>query len=253
MNWASSTYRFWSSAVPVFDDLPPWGLPLRDRWHIVDGLRHCYPIYLSEAPGGVRLSDRGDTLMRISYDHDIDAFLAGSRGLLIERILGEERVGQDGGVFSSRTFCFRRWPKERIQRDHLLPDLPNAEAYPVDYQIGGQERRPSLPLRRSQPGQGPSDDHHSVSLSPAASRLRFDSCVQRSGRHTTPGPGKAVGCGRGHGLVAGVERGSAAEDRKAGGVGGSVRGRRCRKPYHRDPGSRSEWRRAAGPRGFRRT
>ena len=111
MNWASSTYSFWSSAVPVFDDLPLWGLPLRDRWHIVDGSRHRYPIYLSEAPGGVRLSDRCDTLMRISYDHDIDAFLAGSRGLLIERILGEERVGQDGGVFSSRTSCFRRWPK----------------------------------------------------------------------------------------------------------------------------------------------
>ena len=49
--------------------------------------------------GGVRLSDRGDTLMRISYDHDIDAFLAGSRGQLIERILGEEEVGQDRGVF----------------------------------------------------------------------------------------------------------------------------------------------------------
>ena len=37
--------------------------------------------------------------MRISYDHDIDAFLAGSRGQLIERILGEEEVGQDRGVF----------------------------------------------------------------------------------------------------------------------------------------------------------
>ena len=48
-----------------------------------------YPIYLSEAPGGVRLSD---TLMRISYDHDIDAFLAGSRRQLSERIPGEEEV-----------------------------------------------------------------------------------------------------------------------------------------------------------------
>ena len=60
-----------------------------------------YPIYLSEAPGGIRLSDRGDTLMRISYDHDIDAFLAGSRGQLIERILGEEEVDQDRGAFCS--------------------------------------------------------------------------------------------------------------------------------------------------------
>ncbi len=58
-----------------------------------------YPIHLSEAPGGVRLSDKGDTLMRIGYDHDIDAFLAGSRGVLIKRILVEERVGRDGGMF----------------------------------------------------------------------------------------------------------------------------------------------------------
>ena len=37
--------------------------------------------------------------MRISYGHDIGAFLTGSHGLLIERILAEERVGQDRGVF----------------------------------------------------------------------------------------------------------------------------------------------------------
>lgn len=66
-------------------------------WEFPDGDR--YPIYLSEAPGGVRLSDRGNTLMRISYEHDIDAFLAGSRGPLVERILAEERVGKNGGEF----------------------------------------------------------------------------------------------------------------------------------------------------------
>ena len=70
---------------------------LQADFEFPDGDR--YPIYLSEAPGGVRLSDRGDTLTRISYDHDIDAFLAGSRGQLIERILSEEEVGQDRGVF----------------------------------------------------------------------------------------------------------------------------------------------------------
>ena len=58
-----------------------------------------YPIYLSVSPGGVRLSDKGDTLMRISCEHDIDDFLSGRRGLLVERILAEERVGRDGGVF----------------------------------------------------------------------------------------------------------------------------------------------------------
>ena len=57
---------------------------------------------------------------------------------------------------------------------------------------GGEERRPGLPLRRSQPGQGPSDDQHSVSISPTSSRLRLDPGVQRSGRHTTAGTSR--GC-----------------------------------------------------------
>ena len=30
-------------------------------------------IYLVGNPGGIRLSNNGDTLMRISYDHDIEA------------------------------------------------------------------------------------------------------------------------------------------------------------------------------------
>ena len=139
-----------------------------DKWESGD--------YLSETPGGVRLSDKGDTLTRISCDHDIDAFLAGSRGLLIERILGEQ-VGKDGGEFyldtrtdrlSDAVFRYGRaltriydltlhsrsravstfyddladlllqtTDEDRIQRDHLLPDLPNSEAYPIDYRLKG--------------------------------------------------------------------------------------------------------------------
>ena len=155
---------------------PDGELMLQADFEFPDGDR--YPIYLSEAPGGVRLSDRGDTLMRISYDHDIDAFLAGSRGQLIERILGEEAVDQDRGVFhldapidrlsdalfrygrtltriydltlhsrsrATSTFyddladlLFQTADEERIQRDHLLPGLPNAEAYPIDYRMEGK-------------------------------------------------------------------------------------------------------------------
>ena len=155
---------------------PDGQLMLGSDFEFPDGDR--YPIYLSEAPGGVRLSDKGDTLMRISYEHDIDAFLAGSRGLLVERILGEERVGQDRGVFyldaptdrlSDALFRYGRaltriydltlhsrsraastfyddladlllqtTDEERIQRDHLLPNLPNPEAYPIDYRLEGK-------------------------------------------------------------------------------------------------------------------
>ncbi len=33
---------------------------------------------------------------------------------------------------------FQSVDEERIQRDHLLPDLPNAEAYPIDYRMEGK-------------------------------------------------------------------------------------------------------------------
>ena len=159
---------------------PDGELMLDAEFEFPDGDR--YPIYLSEALGGVRLSDRGDTLMRISYEYDIDAFLSGRRGLLVERILAEERVEKDGGVFyldtptdglSGALFRYGRAltriyglalrsrsrvastfyedlaamilqiaDEERLQRDHLLPDIPNSEAYPIDYRLetrsGGQ-------------------------------------------------------------------------------------------------------------------
>ena len=220
---------------------PDGELMLAADFEFPDGDR--YPIYLSETPGGVRLSDKGETLTRISYDHDIDAFLAGSRGLLIERILGRNRSARTGGCStsmhppmayptpsfgtaapspgsttsrsirahgrfprstttlrtsssrrpgrngSSATTCFRTFPTPRLS-DRLS--------------IGGKERWPGVPLWRSEPGQGPPDHDHPVSLSPRPPRLRLDSGLQRSSRNPPDGPGEALGCGRGHGFVAGV-------------------------------------------------
>lgn len=140
-----------------------------------------YTIHLSEASGGIRLFDKGNTLMRISYDHDIDAFLAGSRGLLIERILNEECVSQDHGEFyvdsptdrlSETLFRYGRaltriydltlHPRSRgvstfyddltellsqtageneFERDHVIPGMPNSEAYPIDYRLEGKNGR----------------------------------------------------------------------------------------------------------------
>ena len=137
-----------------------------------------FPIYLSEVQGGIRLSDSGDTLMRISYEHDIDAFLSGSRGLLMEQILAEESVGMESGVIcvdrpveglSAALFRFgqaitriydltlhvrsrvastfyadfadlvhRTAGSDQIQRDYLLPSIPNHKAYPVDFRLEGK-------------------------------------------------------------------------------------------------------------------
>ncbi len=143
-----------------------------------------FPFYLSEAPsGGLHLSDMGHTLMHISYEHDLDAFLSGTRGMLLERIVGESGIGYDAtaGAFSTDTApdqipeaiftlgqaltriydltllsrsnvgstfyddladCLTGFVDEaRMQREYQA-DVPNAEAYPVDYRIEGKEGVP---------------------------------------------------------------------------------------------------------------
>jgi len=69
---------------------PDGALMLRTHFTFPDG--DSYPIHLSEAPtGGLRLSDRGHTLMHISYEHDVDSFMDGTGGMLLERIMAEMR------------------------------------------------------------------------------------------------------------------------------------------------------------------
>lgn len=162
---------------------PDGALMLRTQFRFPDG--DGFPIHLSEAPsGGLRLSDRGHTLMRISYDHDVDAFMDGTRGALLERITTESGLQRENGAFSldtpaenlpvalfrfgqaltsiyNLTFLSRSnvgstfyddladllgnlVDESRIQRDYKSSDVPNGGAYPVDYRIEG--RREDLPL-----------------------------------------------------------------------------------------------------------
>ena len=163
------------------DERPDGELMLRTHFCFPDG--DGYPFHLAEAPsGGLRLSDCGHTLMHISYEHDIDSFLSGTRGMLLERITAESGIHRDSGVFSvdttadglpeaifrfgqaltrvydltllsrsnvGSTFyddladCLSALVDEaRMQRDYQ-PEVPNADAYPVDYRIEGKT---SIPL-----------------------------------------------------------------------------------------------------------
>jgi len=159
---------------------PDGALVLHTHFTFPDG--DGYPIHLSEAPaGGLRLSDCGHTLMRISYEHDVDSFMEGTRGMLLERIMTENDLQWDGGAFHIDTYP-ERLPKAvfhfgqaltriydltflsrsnvgstfyddladllsglideaRMQRDYQ-PDVPNAPAYPVDYRIEGKDDIP---------------------------------------------------------------------------------------------------------------
>lgn len=77
---------------------PDGALMLLSNFCFPDG--DGYPIHLLEAPaGGIRLSDEGDTLMHISFEHDIDAFVEGASRALMDRVLGESGVGYDDGTF----------------------------------------------------------------------------------------------------------------------------------------------------------
>ena len=159
---------------------PDGALMLRTHFQFPDGDR--YPIHLSEAAaGGLRLSDRGHTLMHISYEHDIDSFMDGTRGMLMERIMGESGLQWDGGAFCLDTsperlpeaiFNFgqaltRVYDLTLLSRSNVgstfyddladlisslvdeakiqpnyLPTVPNPEAYPVDYRIEGKDAIP---------------------------------------------------------------------------------------------------------------
>ena len=77
-------------------------LILRTHFKFPDGDSHLF--YLSELPsGGLRLSDHGHTLMHISYEHNTDSLLEGSRAMRLERILGETGVAQNDGAFHYHT------------------------------------------------------------------------------------------------------------------------------------------------------
>ena len=156
---------------------PDGDLMLRTHFRFPDG--DGFPIHVSSAPGGgIRLSDRGHTLMHISYDHDVDAFMEGTRGALLERIVAESGVRLEQGAFCldampghvpealfrlgqaltriyDLTFLSRSnvgstfyddladllgnlVDESKMERNYQ-PDAPNAEAYTVDYRIEGRE------------------------------------------------------------------------------------------------------------------
>ena len=160
---------------------PDGALMLRTGFEFPDGDR--FPIHVRElASGGLQLSDRGHTLMHLSYDHDIDAFLKGTRGALLDQIVVEANLNREGAVLSVNTpieglpeAIFRYGQTltriydlsllsrsgvrstfyddladvvtglitdDRLQADYIPEEVPNADAYPVDYRIKANGAHP---------------------------------------------------------------------------------------------------------------
>ena len=127
--------------------------------------------------GGLRISDAGATLMHLSYENDIEKFRDGTRGRLLQQILAESDVREEDGDFfvdtpltglgtgvfrfgqaltrihdlsflnrarSESTFYedLRETLKsivdaERLHEGYVVPGIPRASDYPVDYLVEG--------------------------------------------------------------------------------------------------------------------
>lgn len=129
------------------------------------------------ASGGLRISDAGSTLMHISYENDLDKLREGTRGRLLQQVLAESDLQEEDGEFyvdsavediggnifrfgqaltriHDLTFLNRLRAEstfyedlretlrtlvsvERLHENYVVPDVPRASDYPVDYFVEG--------------------------------------------------------------------------------------------------------------------
>ncbi len=145
-------------------------------WTFPDG--DGYSIYIAQSPtGGLRISDQGLTLMRLSYENEIAKLREGTRGRLFAQVLADAGLAEDDGEFfldstadelganvlrlgqaltrvHDLTFLNRvrvestfyedlreklhaLVGEERLTEGYVVPDVPNAHDYPVDYFVSG--------------------------------------------------------------------------------------------------------------------
>ena len=130
------------------------------------------------ASGGLRISDSGSTLMHLSYENDIDKLREGTRGRLLQQVLSDADMQEDDGEFfvdspiqdlgksvfrfgqaltriHDLTFLNRLRAEstfyedlretlrglvgaERLQEAFVVPEVPRASDYPVDYFVDSQ-------------------------------------------------------------------------------------------------------------------
>jgi Domain of unknown function DUF1828 len=145
-------------------------------WTFPDG--DGYSIYISPAPtGGLRISDQGLTMMRLSYENDLAKLREGTRGRLLTQVLADTDLKEDDGEFfldstaddvganvlrlgqaltrvhdltflnrarSESTFYEDLREKlqalvgsERLIEGYVVPGVAKAQEYPVDYFVKG--------------------------------------------------------------------------------------------------------------------
>jgi hypothetical protein len=129
--------------------------------------------------GGLRVTDAGLTLMHLSYDNDLDKIREGTRGRLLQQILAESDLAEEDGEFyidgpadqlgltvfrfgqaltrvHDLTFLNRVRAEstfyedlrellrelvgqEQLREAYIVPDIPRASEYPVDFFVNGSQ------------------------------------------------------------------------------------------------------------------
>ncbi|MCU4589087.1 DUF1828 domain-containing protein [Acinetobacter ursingii] len=147
-------------------------LPIYDR----DG--DAFSIYVSEITGGWRLSDGASTIMRLSYENDVDSLLKGSRLELFNAYVDEAGSEYDDGELiknvpadqlmlglfeftkllgrisdiallklhrTSSTFkeqvrdtLMSLLDKSIVHENYIVPNIPNAQDYTIDYKVDAE-------------------------------------------------------------------------------------------------------------------
>lgn len=147
-------------------------LPVYDR----DG--DAFSIYLNEIAGGWSLSDGASTLMRLSYENDLDGLLKGSRLELFNAYLAEAGAEYDDGEIlkqvpadqlmtglfdftkllgrisdisllklhrTSSTFkeqirdtLMSLLDRNIIHENYIVPNIPNSQDYTIDYKVDAE-------------------------------------------------------------------------------------------------------------------
>lgn len=142
----------------------------------------CVTAYVTEETGGWRVSDKGATMMRLSYENDLDRLLSGSREKLYQTVLQEAGLIEDdgelsaivsaadlvGGLFSLAQGIVRvedmgLWTRSRVEstfyedlheiltgivkeddlvESYVVPNVADADSYPIDFMI----KTPGKPL-----------------------------------------------------------------------------------------------------------
>lgn len=141
-----------------------------------------FPIYIDEAHGGgLVLTDRGHTMMHISYEFDVDGFYDGPRATLREQITRDYGIQKSKGVFSVETssdsvpdavfrlcqalskiydltfmtrtraasnfydalksLLYEIIGEEIVEIDYTPIGIPSSDAYSVDYKFEGKENK----------------------------------------------------------------------------------------------------------------